>query len=98
MTSRRQPPARLLTAATALVVTAFAVAAGTASAEPPTSGPELDPAFCDGVVGYQAATTGFPDPSTAIAGRRALPAPALTPPPCALPESWIHPPAVCSAT
>ncbi len=67
MTSRRQPPARLLTAATALVVTAFAVAAGTASAEPPTSGPELDPAFCDGVVGYQAATTGFPETPEEIA-------------------------------
>lgn len=75
VTSRRQPPARLLTAAAALVVTAFAVGAGTARADDAAHqpahlrahGPQLDPAFCDGVVGYQAATTGFPESPEEIA-------------------------------
>lgn len=67
MTSRRQPPARLFSAAAALIVTAFAASAGSARADHPDHGPRLDPAFCDGVVGYQAATTGFPETPEEIA-------------------------------
>lgn len=67
MTSRRQPPARLFSAAAALVLTAFAASAGSARADHPGHGPQLDPAFCDGVVGYQAATSGFPETPEEIA-------------------------------
>lgn len=66
VTSRRQPPARFFAAGAAALLAAFA-AAGTARADQPAHAHQLDPAFCDGVVGYAVIAAGLPETPEDIA-------------------------------